>query len=197
LIVRHEQGISMQKIFVVAALALLATPAIAANQISNGSFETGDFTGWAVAGDTPLAIGVIGSTTIVPATSGTRQAFLSTVVGQVALSQSFASTIGETYRFSFDVYADGDGQLFDASIGGVSKLTLGAAGHGYLSFDFNHVATAATTDVVFTVRHNQGFYLLDKVTVSGGVPEPTSWAMLIAGFGLTGAVARRRGQQLA
>jgi hypothetical protein len=26
----------------------------------------------------------------------------------------------------------------------------------------------------------------------GGVPEPTSWAMLIAGFGLVGAAARRR-----
>ncbi len=26
----------------------------------------------------------------------------------------------------------------------------------------------------------------------GGVPEPASWALLIAGFGLTGAVARRR-----
>jgi PEP-CTERM motif len=28
--------------------------------------------------------------------------------------------------------------------------------------------------------------------VTGGVPEPASWAMLIAGFGLVGAVARRR-----
>lgn len=28
--------------------------------------------------------------------------------------------------------------------------------------------------------------------VPGGVPEPTSWAMLIAGFGLTGATMRRR-----
>ena len=27
---------------------------------------------------------------------------------------------------------------------------------------------------------------------AGGVPEPASWAMLIAGFGLTGAAARRR-----
>jgi hypothetical protein len=25
-----------------------------------------------------------------------------------------------------------------------------------------------------------------------GIPEPTSWAMLIAGFGLVGASARRR-----
>lgn len=182
----------MKRIFAVTALALLTTPAMAANQISNGSFETGDFTGWAVVGDTPLAVGVIGSTTIVPAISGTRQAFLSTVLGQVALSQSFASTIGETYRFSFGVYADGGGQLFDASIGGVSKLNLGGAGHGYLTFDFNHVATATTTDVVFTVKHNTGFYLLDRVTVLGGVPEPASWAMLIAGFGMTGASLRRR-----
>jgi hypothetical protein len=26
----------------------------------------------------------------------------------------------------------------------------------------------------------------------GGVPEPSNWAMLIAGFGLVGAVSRRR-----
>jgi PEP-CTERM motif len=29
----------------------------------------------------------------------------------------------------------------------------------------------------------------------GGVPEPASWAMLIAGFGLTGAAMRRRGER--
>jgi len=29
-------------------------------------------------------------------------------------------------------------------------------------------------------------------SVGGAVPEPSSWAMLIAGFGLVGAVARRR-----
>jgi hypothetical protein len=31
-----------------------------------------------------------------------------------------------------------------------------------------------------------------EIVESGGVPEPTSWAMLIAGFGLVGATARRR-----
>ena len=34
--------------------------------------------------------------------------------------------------------------------------------------------------------HNQGG------TVIPGVPEPATWAMLIAGFGLVGAAARRR-----
>jgi hypothetical protein len=30
------------------------------------------------------------------------------------------------------------------------------------------------------------------VESTGAVPEPASWAMLIAGFGLTGAAMRRR-----
>jgi hypothetical protein len=30
-----------------------------------------------------------------------------------------------------------------------------------------------------------------------GVPEPSSWAMLIAGFGLTGAAMRRRRRTVA
>lgn len=33
---------------------------------------------------------------------------------------------------------------------------------------------------------------VNSAVVVGGVPEPASWAMLIAGFGLTGAALRRR-----
>ncbi len=33
---------------------------------------------------------------------------------------------------------------------------------------------------------------IDDTPVNPGIPEPTSWAMLIAGFGLVGASARRR-----
>lgn len=32
--------------------------------------------------------------------------------------------------------------------------------------------------------------------VPGGVPEPASWALMMAGFGLTGAAMRRRGARL-
>lgn len=33
---------------------------------------------------------------------------------------------------------------------------------------------------------------VDKLPALGGVPEPANWALLIAGFGLTGAAMRRR-----
>ena len=33
---------------------------------------------------------------------------------------------------------------------------------------------------------------IDPVMTMGAVPEPKSWAMLIAGFGLTAAAMRRR-----
>ena len=44
------------------------------------------------------------------------------------------------------------------------------------------------------VRQLDGYAVIDNVSFTGGgvVPEPASWAMLIAGFGLVGAVSRRR-----
>ena len=39
--------------------------------------------------------------------------------------------------------------------------------------------------------------LFENLSFSSNVPEPSSWAMLIAGFGLTGAVMRRRRTALA
>ncbi len=42
------------------------------------------------------------------------------------------------------------------------------------------------------VVNNSGQFAWDDVTVGTAVPEPANWAMLIAGFGLVGAAARRR-----
>lgn len=42
---------------------------------------------------------------------------------------------------------------------------------------------------------DNGFFAIDNLTIAssaGAVPEPASWALLIAGFGLTGAAMRRR-----
>ena len=80
------------------------------------------------------------------------------------------------------------------------------------AFDFNSVggvAAVAYGDQLYTGPNSAPTFKLGTFTTTlgtggtfgagtltisavSGVPEPTNWAMLIAGFGLVGAVARRR-----
>ena len=64
--------------------------------------------------------------------------------------------------------------------------------HGTASF----VATSTAETLSFLAQGTPDglppFSLLDGVTVSGEVPEPAAWAMLLGGFGLVGFAARRR-----
>ncbi|KPF64738.1 hypothetical protein IP88_13535 [alpha proteobacterium AAP81b] len=54
-------------------------------------------------------------------------------------------------------------------------------------------ASQTLTSVVFTDTGSDGVSRLTLTALSiGSVPEPSSWAMLIAGFGLVGAAMRRR-----
>lgn len=52
------------------------------------------------------------------------------------------------------------------------------------------LTTRAGGDVLFNGDRGQG-YRLDTISAAV-VPEPASWALLIAGFGLVGAMQRRR-----
>jgi hypothetical protein len=50
-----------------------------------------------------------------------------------------------------------------------------------------HADNTTFADAIYSVRgQNQGF------VIGGQVPEPASWALMIAGFGLAGAMLRRR-----
>jgi hypothetical protein len=61
---------------------------------------------------------------------------------------------------------------------------------------FSFIATEASHALTFYANGGPGglppFALLDNVSVQAAVPEPSSWAMLITGFGLVGAAVRRR-----
>ncbi len=60
----------------------------------------------------------------------------------------------------------------------------------------------APGDTVFTVKimtgrfGGPGTYEIKDFVTPGGVPEPANWAMMIFGFGIVGAMARRRRQTI-
>jgi hypothetical protein len=61
------------------------------------------------------------------------------------------------------------------------------------------VATSIESRVVFFGNNAKDAVLLDNVKVQqvAAVPEPTSWALLLTGFGLTGSMLRRKRRLLA
>ena len=117
-------------------------------------------------------------------------------------------TIGRTYTLSFDwaagQYADRSGattEKLQVQLGSDSftTTTLNTPNHGFLGwYSVTHTFTASSTSELLsflsigTPSGMPPVALLDSVSLQGPVPEPASWAMFIAGFGLIGAAARNR-----
>lgn len=124
--------------------------------------------------------------------------------------QSFATIVGDTYSLSFDVgtnsgYTSTGGATIEALIDGSSIYSFTnsyvadtPATQNWATASTTFVATGTTTTLNLIGRAGGLYTGLDKVSVadiasgtSGAVPEPASWAMMIAGFGLTGGTLRR------
>lgn len=117
-------------------------------------------------------------------------------------------TIGKTYSVGFDHgYAQQHGfsgptvQHVSVSFAGTTYSTAdyNLGNHdfsGWFHSSYNFVATHATETLSFLAYGDKPvppFALLDGVTFTPDtVPEPATWAMLLAGFGAVGFAARRR-----
>ncbi|OJV29380.1 MAG: hypothetical protein BGO24_03985 [Sphingomonas sp. 67-36] len=103
---------------------------------------------------------------------------------------------GTTYTM-----ADAINPVFWTSAQGISAKF---AGGSQLNIFFSSALTAAGAMLDQTTSETQklaGSRWLTEGSVSavagaGGVPEPATWAMMIAGFGLVGAAMRRRKAQV-
>lgn len=124
---------------------------------------------------------------------------------QGTIAQSFATILGRLYTVSFAYSRNPANAPYDAratvSAGGQS-LNVQALGNGSFggmgtmawergSFTFTGTGATETLRLASDIGGNAGIFF-DDVSVSAGVPEPSTWAIAIMGFGLMGAALRRR-----
>lgn len=185
------------QLFAGAALLLLGAAPAAATIVVNGSFETGDFTGWTQVNDLSFSFVTDEIAGGGPTDGMYHAAFGPTDPGGGGILQDLVTVAGAEYEISFDLANLGGtpnafGLFWD---GGFVSIDFDVGGFDYDSFTTTLVASTNLTTLGFIFYHEPSFWLLDNVSVSGDsgvIPEPATWSMFIAGFGLIGFVARRR-----
>ena len=178
-------------------------PPVAISYNSNAGYPTGAF-GEVIPNDN--AVGNPGF----DAVGDKALYFVADLANPQTLSQMVNIVAGTNYTFGFDVFLPQNGAnnrndaTLSATVGGFQFAsfsassqpvrdwlhfsatgTAGSSGPALFSFTFNSFGRPAKDFVVDRV------YFAATRDV-GGVPEPATWAMMIFGFGLIGAVARRR-----
>lgn len=176
------------------AATLVMSGAAEATLVSNGGFETGDFTGWTQFGDTSFS-GVDGTTPH----DGLFAAYFGPVAATGGIFQTLATTAGFHYNVSFWLKneADPSGVSIPNSFefnwdGGAAEVAqVNLSSFGYTEYTVNNlIAGSASTDLRFSFSHGPAFWDLDSVSVA--VPEPGSLALVgLAGL-LASRVSRRR-----
>ena len=188
----------MRRLFLNSALAvsgaILAIPAQA--DVANGSFETGDFTGWTQSGNTGFSgVECPGSAFVAV---GNCDAFFGPSGSTGTISQTLSTVAGQSYDISFWLKTDGGTpSSFSASFDGAVLTTLtNPSASPYTLYTYLAVATTNSTLLSFTFRDDPGFTSIDGVSVqpASGVPEPATWMMMLLGFGGMGMAVRRRRQ---
>jgi hypothetical protein len=161
---------------ILAGLALaagLAAPAAAAQ------FSFDFATEQALFGPTTMGTGIF--TTSDTATSvGGRDAFAITAISGMVNGSAIAAPTGNYGNYFTDAagFLDGSGLRFFTEAGLDVRF-------------FRQSSNGRYRVNTFGAFGSSNFVNANSAPVAG-VPEPASWAMLIIGFGLTGAVARRR-----
>ena len=192
---------SLRTVLIAAALvAGVATPASAVtNIIANGGFEAGTtFISWT--GTSNALNGFTASSiTSNPAYvhTGLNAGLLRTVGANTVntLSQSVATIASRPYLLEYWLLnRDNSGRVIDEmTVTSGSTVTFfgDRPSFAYTYFSQYFVATSASELISFAYKHTSPNFYLDDVSVTM-VPEPAAWGLMVAGFGMIGAAARRR-----
>jgi hypothetical protein len=180
--------------FVLIAFCVIST-ASAANVVQNPGFETGDFTSWTVntASNHPWSVdggGAFAGTYYASTGCVGAQCITGTATQQASLSQTLATTAGQTYTLTFEFSTQGNNiaNELDVLWNGTSVLDLGPGGTlgvipSYTLYTVSNLsATSSSSTLTFLGRQDPGYDALDNVDVelsgTGGVPEPSTWLLM-------------------
>ncbi len=173
------------------------------NLVMNGGFETGEFTDWSLSGNTQYTMVTDKTFGSKPGSSyaphsGNDYALLGPVGSLGMLSQTLATTAGQSYTFSWWLASDGDyANEFRASWNGTQVFDQqDISVQGYVEYSFTVQATSSSTVIEFNYRDDPGFISLDDVSVTGlispqAVPEPASAVLACLGTLMIVAVPLR------
>lgn len=193
------------KLLAVAAVTLSALGAQASNLVSNGSFEADSVANgdWAIVSNLTSWTGLpnveIRNNIAGAAQDGVNYVELDTA-GNAGISQTITGTGLATLSFWYSARpntgATNDltvsfGNLTATVLQGVSNLTSSNIWQQFTA-TVDMGTSGSTTLSFYGAGVSDGFGgALDNISVTA-VPEPESYAMLLAGLGLIGTIARRR-----
>jgi len=189
-------------------LAVFAAPT---ELLSNGSFEDNSLssgnwsifsglTGWsAAANGVELRNNVAGT-----ALAGVNFVELDTTKNS-SISQTVSTVAGQWYALSFNysnrpdtaVSSNGLTWTFGGTGGIAAALPAATGDHSWTQFSTLVQATGSSTGLSFAaIGTSDGFGTsLDKVSLTTAVPEPQTYALMLAGLFAVGFVARRRAKR--
>ena len=164
------------------------------NIVQNGGFETGDFTGWTLVGDT-----IVGETTFnVVATDGdfpglAHSGYFGALLGQAGyaatLSQTLTTTPGQQYLVScwLNNPKSGSAQTFSAYWGGTNFVNLtNPPAFTWTNFQLIATATDTNTVLMFAAENDPNYFGFDDVSVQPIPPVAFSgYSSCTNGFQLT------------
>ncbi len=122
------------------------------------------------------------------------------------LSQSFATVANTAYTLSFYYSNRGgttvatNGLSFDLGSGAVGAPVLGlnsSSGNQWQLFSYDFTAAGDSTRLTFSALGTSDSYgsSLDNVKVTAAIPEPQTYALMLAGIGAVWFMARRRNRR--